>query len=85
MRENSEITFTKACPIVNAGDQDIWYFGEMTDKLRGGLKFWDTTGLIYGGKNIVLANSFESQTKGVDSRTGNIDYSSTDTEATVTS
>lgn len=83
-KENSEITFTKACPIVNAGDKDVWYFGGLTDKLRGGLKFWDTTGLVYGGKGIVLCNSFEDQTIGKDSRTGDIDYGNTDVEATVT-
>jgi len=83
-KENSEITFTKACPIVNAGDKDVWYFGELTDTLRGGLKFLDTTGIVYGGKGIVIANTFEDSEIGIDSRSGSIDYQNTDIQATVT-
>lgn len=82
--DTSEITFTRSCPIIDAGDQDIWYFGEMSDKLRGGLKFFDSTGLIYGSKGIVMANSFEDRNSNKDSRTGDIDYLDTDVEATIT-
>ena len=80
---SSEITFTKNCPIVDAGDQDIWYFGQMTDRLRGGLKFLDSSGLIYGSRGIIVANSFEDRDLKADSRSEQIDYSPVDTQGTV--
>lgn len=83
MSGNGEITFTKDSPIVDAGDQDIWYFGQMTDRLRGGLKFLDSTGLIFGSRGIVMANSFEDRDLKTDSRSGDIDYSPTETQGTV--
>jgi hypothetical protein len=80
LSNHSEITFTKNCPIVDAGDQDVWYFGAMTDTLRGGLKFKDSTGLVYGGKNIVMANSYENE--GKDTVSGQVDYDLADITAT---
>jgi len=80
---NCELTFTKDSPIIDAGDQDIWYFGQMTDRLRGGLKFLDASGIVFGSRGIVMSNSFEDRDIKKDSRTGDVDYSPIDTQGTV--
>jgi len=84
MYNQSEITFTKNCPIVDAGDQDIWYMGQLTDKFRGGLTFLDSTGIIYGSRGIVAANTFLNKDKNIDSNTGEIDYNVLDIQGSVT-
>lgn len=86
LSENSEITFTNQCPIVDAGTQDGWYFGKLDNTLSGGLRFLDNSCVVWGGKGVVMANTTTLDINGtiVDNTTGTQTYNNDSVSASIT-